>query len=262
MAQDTGRVTIVTVPKEGEEEELEFSRIGLDVLTVMYANRIKRECPGVELDYAKIAEEGKSTSIRYMKKYARSPRQKNEALTLLDLAENENAYYGDLKSEALPPELAGKQAQLVTRILPYKSAQFRLYHRVYDKLTSYPDPDAVCGYVIADNLNSKQDISKGIRFYMYDTFHRKWMKSGFRSPIPPGALVKDEFRMFKLGETTIPSPKCRLVFAETWGSPLAENYLARAHDPLRPDKKFEIWISAKLDGRRLAIEAIYTVEIL
>ena len=244
---------------------LREAKIGLDILTALYEKRVRQDAPECAFDRAAVIAEGRAAAEQYGKGHLATA-SRNYALQILDQAENEMAYYGNLRDDRLPQQFDGLQPQFITRILPYRSMVIRKDQP--DKFTSLPDPQAVCGYAVVGRLSPRQKVDKGVPCYLWD-----WgaAKQHPLQTIPLSAFRKDAYTLVKLGVTTL-SPDCSLIFAESWGSPLAQRFLTRAFDPAYPGKKFEIWVSLKAEGPkffaddtrpdRILIEQIFAVEIV
>lgn len=257
------RATKLVADSPFHAANVRFARIGLDLMSVFYADRIARDAPEYHFDRAMAEAEGIAIAREYGATYV-PDNQVNEALDMLEKASNEMAYYGELKNESLPPELtAVYQPQFVTRILPYKRKKMRS-----GKFTSEPDPKAACGYAIADVIPDKDDLSQGVSCYIWNKSRGSQLPLG---TIPLSAFKKDRYVLYRAGTTTIP-PDSTIIIDELWVSPLAISYLNRCHNPSAPQRKFDIWLSMKAEGpkffpgdaraNRLLVDQIFAVELV
>lgn len=246
-------------------DNLREAKIGLNVLTVLYEKRIRKDAPGCKFDRRKVLAEGRLAAERYGRRNL-SKNQRNYAISILDAAENEMAYYGNLKDEKLPARFDGYQPEFITRILPYKSVSMNANNP--EIMTSVPDAQSVCGYAVKETFRAERKIDKGLSCYLWDWSAAK------RHPlktIPLSAFKKGEYTLVKLGVAEL-SQECSLIIAEGWGTPMAQRFLKRAYDPAYPKKKFEIWASLKAEGPRffpgdtcpdsLYMEQLFAVEIV
>ena len=252
-------------------QNVRFAKIGLDLLSVLYADRIKKEAPDFLFDIESVKKSTEAVAREYWlscrgTEDSMRDRRGCEVLKMLDQAADEMAYASELKTEAYPDELAGYQTQFITRILPWREKPFAGSSRKGVK-ESVVDPLSVCGHAIADEIPASRDISGGIPYYLYDWGGKEMTLQG---RIPLSIFKKDGYSMYKAGVTTIPSDGS-LIFAEMWDSPLAKRYLNRCHDPSNVGRKFEVWFSVRAEGPkffagdsrkdRLLIEQILVYEL-
>ncbi len=256
---------------EIHSRNVRFAKIGLDLLSVLYASRITKDAPDCSFDLEAVRKSAERSAREYWLTCRGTEndmrgRRGCPVIKMLEQAADEMAYASELKTEAYPAELAGYQTQFLTRILPYreKPCSGTIRNGVMD---SVPDPLSACGHAIADSIPASCDISKGIPYYLYDWGGKNRTLNGI---IPLSVFKKDRYVMFKAGVTTIPSDGS-LIFAEIWDSPLAKRYLNRCHDPASPERKFEVWFSIRAEGPkffpgdslkdRLLIEQIFVYEL-
>ena len=202
-------------------------------------------------------------------------RKTNTVVQRLDQMAN----YSNLKSDALPPELAKYPRSKVTRVLPAKSNPYAPYGReIPGKLWSEPDPGAVCGYAMTDAL--PEGYAKGgaeaIRIGLYNHGAGKYLIPFQSGKIPKSFWKKDEYRLYRMGVSPY-APRTVLIWTDTLGSgalsysPLDTQLLSRLYDPVNVDRKYETWLSLKAQGpmffdgdtreNRIFIEQIFSVEL-
>lgn len=252
--------------KEPYARNVRFARIGLDLFSLVYANKIRRECPEYPLDLAKCEARGRAAAEEYGRLYLENRR--NEALDSF----NQMANFANLKSDALPPELAKYPKDKVTRFLPPKS---RVWYggdgRMTNKLISEPDKDSVCGFAWSDIIPDKMDYTEnGVGIDFYDTANRKWVIRPVDVSIPLSFFEKGKYRMFRIGKVPI-SKSCRLIFGGLWNSPANIKTLGNLFDPTYVAREYEIWVSIKAEGNKffpddnrpgkLYIEQIFAVDM-
>ena len=243
---------------------LNQAKIGLNIMTVLFEKRLRRDAPNCAFDRAAVLAEARNAAEDYGKRYIY--RRTNYALQILEQVENEMTYYGDLKTDKLPPEFDGMQPQFITRILPYKSVLVQSDR--FGRMTSEPEPQAICGYAVVDRRFDDRDVSNGIPVYVWDFGAAVQHKL---KTIPLSAFKKDKYSLVNLGTTEL-SSDCSLIFAEGWSSTLAQKFLPRVFNPSNPKRKYEIWASLKAEGpkffqgdtreNRLYLEQLFVVEIV
>ena len=240
------------------------AKIGLNIMTVLFEKRLRRDAPDCVFDRAAVLAEACNAAEDYGKRYIY--RRPNYALQILEQVENEMAYYGDLKTDKLPPEFDGMQPQFITRILPYKSVLMQSDR--FGRMTSEPEPQAICGYAVVDRRFDDRDVSNGIPVYVWD--FGAAVQHNLKT-IPLSVFKKDKYSLVNLGTTEL-SSDCSLIFAEGWSSTLAQKFLPRVFNPSNPKRKYEIWASLKAEGpkffqgdtreNRLYLEQLFVVEIV
>ena len=240
----------------------------------------------ISLDVAKYFKDGDAAAEARARTASKSYLEKVRVRKLMRKGNNpvtdrldQMANYANLKSDALPPELAKYPREKVTRVLPAKSQTYTPWGRpVEGKLWSEPDPQAVCGFAMADVLDDDY-IPGGIqelRIGLYDHNAGKYLIPFGNTKFPKGFWKKDEYRMFCLGRSRYAS-RTVLVWTDTHGytgmpySPLKTQLLSRLFDTVEIDKQFETWISVKAQGpkffpgdtrpNKVFIEQIFSVEL-
>ena len=192
------------------------------------------------------------------------------------------ANYANLKSDALPPALAKYPRERVTRVLPPKSTPYTGYvdQQTPQKafLTSEPDPAAVCGFALAQELPDAY-APKGatdIRVGLYDHDTGRYLIPFNDLKFPKGFWKRDEYRMFCLGRSAY-ARATKLIWTDVNGfshfgpTPINTTLLERLHDCVQLDKRFETWISVKAQGpkffpddrrpNKIFIEQLFSVEL-
>ena len=240
----------------------------------------------ISLDVAKYFKDGDAVAEARARTAAKSYLEKVRIRKLMRKSNNpvtdrldQMANYANLKSDTLPPELAKYPREKVTRVLPSKSQVYTPWGRpVEGKLWSEPDPQAVCGFAMADVL--ADDYIPGgrdeIRIGLYDHNAGKYLIPFGDTKFPKDFWKKDEYRLFCLGRSKYAS-RTVLVWTDVHGytgmpySPLKTQLLSRLYDTVELDKQFETWISVKAQGpkffprdtrlNKIFIEQIFSVEL-
>ena len=246
-------------------ENVSWARISLDV-----ALFFKDGDPAAE-------SRARAASMGYVEKVStrKLMRKGNVVTDRLDVMAN----YANLKSDALPPELAKYSKTKVHRVLPAKSQPYSPWgYAVKDKLWSEPDPQAVCGFAMADTLDDGY-IPGGkdeLRLGLYDHNKGKYLIPFGSTKFPKDFWEKDKYKLFCLGRSGYAS-RTILVWTDVHGytgmpySPLKTQLLSRLYDTVVLDKQFETWISVKAQGpkffpddtrpNKIFIEQIFSVEL-
>ena len=89
----------------------------------------------------------------------------------------------------------------------------------------------------------------------FDAVSKQWLLT---ASIPVKLLIPGKYTLVRLGETRI-SANTRLVLGGFWGTSLDINGLNRYYDPSYQARRFELWASLKLEGRRLFCDQIFVV---
>lgn len=249
--------------QEPYEREVRFARIGLDIFSLIYAHKIKSECPDFEFDAAAIEKRARST-VKEMVKVGRIPAKRNQAIEELDTMAN----YANLKDDTLPAELQKYPKDKVYRFLPPKRGKYYCPHWT-GKMTAEVDPQSCCGFAQVDDIPDKKDYSKGMGVEFYDSAERKWLIRPDQCTIPLSFFEKDKYKLFRIGTTRIPK-SCGLIFGGLWGSPTGVNSLSSCFDPSYYARQYEIWASVKAQGpkffkddkrkNKLFVEQVFAVD--
>ena len=221
----------------------------------------------------------RAASESYVEKVAtRKLMQKGNRVTArLDVMAN----YANLKSDALPPELAKYPKAKVHRVLPPRSSAYKGYisaTETRDFVTSEADPQAVCGFAIGDTLpdDYAQPGAEAIRIGLYNHDTGKYLIPFNNTKFPKGFWEMDRYKLFRLGRSAY-APNVKLIWTDTAGytklgaSPLDTKLLSRFYDCILLDKQFETWLSVKAQGpkffsgdtrpNKIFIEQLFVVEL-
>ena len=248
---------------EKSAANLRIARIDLDVFTVMYASKVRLEAP----DYRFSVEEIDRRARAAEKSFLESGRAVGDGKNCAGRALDDFANFSTLKSEELPPELAGCPKDAVTLFLPPKKSKRRCGK---DGRSFYwmseEDPTAASGFASGGCGQANLDYSKGIHVQVYNEADRGWYMSSY---IPLSALKKGQYTLVKAGKSRVGS-SIRMVIGDDWSSPLSVRQLSRLYDPTYEKREYEIWISIKAEGPkffpgdtvpdRIYWDRIYTVD--
>ena len=210
-----------------------IARLGVDAWTIAFSSKIRVEYPDWEFDAKKVVVRGLSACDE-AENAGMVVKRQNRARRLFETME----FYAYLKDDSLPAELQKYKADNVNRYLPTKPESYSVKTR---SLTD--DPDAAACVTMCQIVSSDKNFDQGIAYEFYDEVNRKWLLGG---KIPLLELTPGKYRLVKIGVANI-SPSCRLVLGNYWDSSLSMNF-GRYYDPSYQQRKYEIWVSIKVDG--------------
>ena len=210
-----------------------IARLGVDAWTIAFSSKIRVEYPDWEFDAKKVVVRGLSACDE-AENAGMVVKRQNRARRLFETME----FYAYLKDDSLPAELQKYKAENVNRYLPTKPESYSVKTR---SLTD--DPDAAACVTMCQIVSSDKNFDQGIAYEFYDEVNRKWLLGG---KIPLLELTPGKYRLVKIGVANI-SPSCRLVLGNYWDSSLSMNF-GRYYDPSYQQRKYEIWVSIKVDG--------------
>lgn len=230
--------------KEPFATNLRIARIDLDVWTVMYSAKVRREVPGFHFDVEELDARARAAEATYLarsKDNIKGDFGGNRASQSLDVFAN----FATLKTDALPPELADCPSESVTLFLPPKKAKQKCGKDGRDFFwRSEEDPVSASGFASGGRCQAKIDYSNGIHVEVYNAANREWYLSKY---IPLSCLKKGEYTLLCAGRTRVGS-RLRMVIGDDWGSALDTSQLSRLYDPTYEKREYEIWISIKAEG--------------
>lgn len=115
--------------------------------------------------------------------------------------------------------------------------------------TSIKDPSAACGWAISDVIPT--NMTSTLSFGIYDWPRRSYMLG--LQQVPVSFWEKDKYKMFCVGRSKF-SHDTRFYVSDSalhtdlGASPLYSRLLSRCFDGVYQEKRFEIWVSAKVQG--------------
>ena len=251
--------------QEPYARHLRSARLDLDAWTVVYAKKVRRAAPGYAFSEEEIDARARAAEKELAEESKRLKGRdfRNQAVGALDVFAN----FLTLKTDALPPELAGCDPDKVTLFLPPKRGKQQCGKDGRDFFwKSEPDPLAASGFACGGRSQDRLDYSKGVLVQIYNDTDRGWYLSTW---IPCDKLKKDAYTMFKVGTCKI-GGGVHVVIGNDWGSPMNTTQLSRLYDPTYENRQYEIWVSLRAEGpkfipgdtggNRLYWDRIYTVD--
>ena len=248
---------------EKSAANVRVARIELDVFNVMYAAKVRHEAPDYKFSIEELDRRAREAEKSLLKMHDVDRDMKNRATGALNVFAN----FATLKSEELPPELAGDPKDSVTLVLPPKKAKRqcgkdgRSFYWVSEE-----DPKAASGFASGGRNQDRLDYSKGIRVQVYNDANRGWYLTTL---LPVSGLKKGEYALMKIGCSKVGSG-VHVVVGDDWDSPLNTTQLSRLYDPTYENRKYELWISLRAEGpkffpgekgpNRLYWDRIYAVD--
>ena len=236
------------------EQAVLEARMGLNVWTATYFHKIRAadSAAAAQIDCAALDAESRTAAVACLERrypdernpLHRTRRKLNPVLRALDEMSN----YANLKSDALPPELAGEPRENVYRILPPKSMPYFCGATPRGN-TSEADPLAASGWAWMDTLAEKSDLSQDgmLHYEIYDGGARQWIVNFNQGRIPIASLKKESYTLVKLGRMRIPSTYC-IILHGLWGYPTNITQPARLFDPSYQNKEWDVWMSIRAEG--------------
>lgn len=230
--------------EERVRRNVRTARAWLDCMAVVYASRIRAAAADYPIDtertisrgYA-MCDEAEAAGI--------VARERNPARRILDSMR----YYANLKSEALPPELALVAKKDVRLYLPEEPLPF--WRKTRPLLN---DPLAAAGVAMMGTL---KDPAKPIVVQLYDSQTRQWLR--LKGPIEHSSLRDGRYTMINLGVARLPR-LAQFVLGNCWGTSMHVTGLGRFYDPSYHEKRYEFWASVRVDGDRVLCDRIYLVD--
>lgn len=224
------------------------ARLGPDCWTIVFASRIRAEVPGFSLDSAEVlrrayaacdaAEAAQMTSAVH-----------NSARRVLDGFR----FYASLKSDALPPELAGEDPKRVSMYLPVDVT--RIWKNA---LKPVPDPLAAAGVAGAAPWTDKDASAGTVGFSLYDAQTKEWVLAAANNSVPAAAIPSDGYAIVKAGTGRLPK-RPMFVIGGKWGTALDVRDLGRYFDPSYDDRVFDYYVSLRFAEGQLRFDRIYLV---
>jgi len=262
-------LTRATSKAEGTRyaENVSWARISFDVFSYLKTGDASAEA------------RARTAATSYHEKVGKRKLMKriNGPVQSLDVMAN----YANLKSDALPPELAKYPRDRVTRVLPPKSAPYSPSgYPKGKKMWSVPDPKAVSGFAMMDEIPDDfvlKDIG-GVRVALYDHGGGKYLIGLDQVKIPKGFWSDGEYKLLCMGRSPY-AQRTVVYWSDDKGSgalslgasPLATPMLSRLRDPVVLDQQYETWISARAEGpmfipgdkrpNRIFVDQLFSVKL-
>jgi len=228
------------------QRQVEIARSGLDAWTIVYASRIRAANPKFPLDVEDVLKRGYAACVAAeadgLVAAVRNPARR---------VFNSMKYYARLKTDALPPKLAAYDARDVRLYLPEEP--LAAFHTT-KSLT--PDSLAAAGVAMASPLNANRDRTQPVVVQLHDSVTKEWLKV---NPIPASSFAADRYTLVNCGTARLPR-RALFVLGDCWGTALDMRNLGRYYDPTYHEKRYEFWVSVRLDGDTLFCDRVYLVD--
>ena len=229
-----------------------IARVGLDCWSIVFAAKIRKECPDYSFDAKVLLKRGLDACAE-AENAGMVIKNQNLARKSLESLE----YYADLKDTSLPKELSAYDPLKVHLYLPE-----RPMHYAQKSHALFVDEKAAAGVAMQTIFTLPKNGKIRIQYHDYGI--RKWLPLN-QEGIDSRLLNAEKYTMVKLGRSRLPRLGM-LVFANAWGSSLDIRGLGRFYDPSYHERIFEYWASCRLTDapggkKHLLVDRVYLVEI-
>ena len=222
-----------------------IARLGVDIWSILFPWKIKEADPDFPYDGKRFLERGLSACTA-AEKAGMVRKERNSARRVLETMN----LYANLKGDTLPDRLKPYPREKIYRYLPVLPPHF-----FSKRAPLFPDDNAVAGFAMSAEFPKEKEEIREIKVEHFDAVSKRWLLT---ASIPVKQLTPGTYSLIRLGETTI-SANTRLVLGGFWGTSLDINGLNRYYDPSYQARRFELWASLKLEGRRLFCDQLFVV---
>ena len=224
-----------------------IARLGLDCWTLVSAPRIKTEVPDSPLDISEVLSRGYAACNDAESRGIVEPKN-NRSRGMLDSFR----YYADLKSSAIPPELAGDDPAKVILYLPMEPIPAL---KTREPITN--DVHAAAGVALfARGFKSGDKIG----FENWDARTKEWLFARTASDkIDFDSVPTDSYKVYRAGLSRVPKSG-RFVIGGKWGTSLDVRNLGRFYDPTYHQRRYEFFVSLRREGEVLFCDRIWLVD--
>jgi len=221
-----------------------IARVGLDCWSIVFARRIRQADPSYPLD-ADVVLKRAFAACDAGERRGMVERRHNSARNTL----NSMRHYARLETDALPPELAAEKPEDVRLYLPEDPPHFRA--------KAAPITNDVAAAAGVAMFATAVRPAKDINVQLFDSATKEWLLP--KAKIVPDRLRGDRYTLLSVGTARLPR-RGMLVLADKWGTSLDIRSLGRFYDPSYHEKRYEFFVSARLEDNTLFCDRVYLVD--
>ena len=256
------------------ERATKWARMTLDARASLRGEQLKGVEPAFDAEACETRARAAIADFKTTKLFRKG--ETDNLSGLLDVMAN----YKFLKSDELPKELQKYPREKVHRVLPPKEGPYCPFgapERGGKLRASEPDPTAICGFAITTPVLPDWEKCRGfddINIGLYGHNVRKHHIPHAGNRPPKSAWKRDGYTLFRLGVGTLSDDPWLLFVGggRALGAvPVNSRLLGRFFDPVNVDRKYEIWLSLKMEGpifwpgdtreNKIFIEQMFVVDL-